>query len=241
MTKDLLRCFHCGQIYRIEECNQKKSMICVGCGLRVVPILAVKRHEKDTKGFCVLLGYFAIVALLGSLGGAMLMQGWNFWVTFAVLGGIIYLVGKIFMGTYKITGIVEYGSDEIIPEAQSTGHTIVFDRLVIDAIKELPQNIQDRLSNVSIVVEDRPTSNVLEKLKITPSGILLGLFEGIPLNKKSVWHSGTMPERITIFQKNIESLCHSEEEIKKRIKNVVRHELAHFIGFTEEEVRNLGY
>lgn len=241
MVKDLLRCSHCGQAYRSDECNQKKSMVCVGCGLRVIPILAGKRREKDTKGFCVLLGYFAIVALLGSLGGAMLMQGWNFWITFTMLGGIIYLVGKVFMGTYKINEIGEYRLDEITPEDQNTEHQRVFDRLVVDAIKELPQSIQDRLSNVSVVVEDKPASKVLEKLKITSSGILLGLFEGIPLNKKSVWQFGTMPERITLFQKNIESLCHSDEEIKRRIKNVVRHELAHFIGFTEEEIRNLGY
>ncbi|TLD40514.1 MAG: hypothetical protein JETT_3238 [Candidatus Jettenia ecosi] len=216
-------------------------MVCIGCGLTVIPIIARKKRKKDTKGFCVLLGYFAIVALLGSLGGAMLMQGWNFWVTFAMLGGIIYLVGKIFMGTYNINEIGEYGPDEIVPEAQGTEHKIVFDRLVVDAIKELPQSIQGRLSNISIVVEDKPASKVLEKLKITPGRILLGLFEGIPLNKKSVWHSGAMPERITIFQKNIEALCHSDGEIKRRIKNVVRHELAHFIGFTEEEIRNLGY
>lgn len=241
MVKDLFRCSHCGQTYRSDEGNQNKSMVCTGCGLTVIPIITRERRKKDTKGFCVLLGYFAIVALLGSLGGAMLMQGWNFWVTFAVLGGIIYLIGKVFMSTYNINEIGEYGMDEIVPEAQDMEHKIVFDRLVVDAIKELPQSIQDRLSNISIVVEDRPTSKALEKLKITPGRILLGLFEGIPLNKKSVWHSGTMPEKITIFQKNIESLCHSDEEIKRRIKDVVRHELAHFIGFTEEEIRNLGY
>ena len=63
----------------------------------------------------------------------------------------------------------------------------------------------------------------------------------MPLNKKSIWKSVTMPERITVFQKNIEKLCRSDEEIKQRIKEVIRHEVAHFVGFTEEEVRKLGY
>ena len=74
-----------------------------------------------------------------------------------------------------------------------------------------------------------------------PNTSLLGLFEGVPINKRSVWQSVTMPERITIFQKNIEAICNSEEEIKRRIKKVIRHEVAHLVGFTEEEIRELGY
>jgi predicted Zn-dependent protease with MMP-like domain len=50
-----------------------------------------------------------------------------------------------------------------------------------------------------------------------------------------------MPDKITIYQKNIEAVCGSDEEIKNRIKKVVRHEVAHFVGFTEEQVKLLGY
>ena len=50
-----------------------------------------------------------------------------------------------------------------------------------------------------------------------------------------------MPDKITIYQKNIEAICGSDEEIKNRIKKVVRHEVAHFVGFTEEQVKWLGY
>ena len=94
---------------------------------------------------------------------------------------------------------------------------------------------------MAIVIESRPKSHVSKKLRLTPNRILLGLFQGIPLNKKSVWQSGTMPERITIFQDNIEAVCHSDQEIKHKIKEVVRHEVAHFVGFTEEEITKLGY
>lgn len=50
-----------------------------------------------------------------------------------------------------------------------------------------------------------------------------------------------MPERITIFQRNIENLCHSDAEIKQKIKEVVRHEVAHFVGFTEDGIKEMGY
>ncbi|MBE7444849.1 MAG: metallopeptidase family protein [Planctomycetia bacterium] len=70
---------------------------------------------------------------------------------------------------------------------------------------------------------------------------MLGLFQGVPLNKKSIWQSATIPERITIFQHNVENICRTDEEIKQKIKEVIRHEVAHFVGFTEEEIRNFGY
>ena len=209
--------------------------------METVPLIAGKISERDTKGLCVLLGFFTIVALLGALGGIMMVHGWNFWVTFSIIGGIIYLVSKIFMGKYRISEIGESLPDKVVTGLSSKECVTNFDRLVIDAINELPQDLKDRLSNVSVVVEDKPSSSVLGKLRLMPNMTLMGLFQGIPLNKKSVWHSGTLPEKITIYQKNIEALCRSEEEIKRRIKNVVRHEVAHFAGFTEEEIKGMGY
>ena len=238
---ELLKCFHCGQPYHLDEYSQKKRMVCSGCGMEMVPLIAVKISERDTKGLCIVLGFFTITALLGALGGIMMVHGWNFWVTFAIIGGIIFFVGKIFTGKYRITEIGEYLPVEVVPEYSTRECVTDFDRLVIDAIHELPQNLKDRLSNVSVVVEDKPSSSVLGKLRLLPNTMLMGLFQGIPLNKKSVWHSGTLPEKITIYQKNIEAICRSEKEIKQRIKNVVRHEVAHFVGFTEEEIKEMGY
>lgn len=238
---EILKCFHCGKPYHLDEYNQQKKMTCSGCGMEMIPLIAGKTDERDTKGFCVLLGYFAIVALLGALGGIMMVHGWNFWVTFAIIGGIIYFVGKIFMGKYKITEYGEYLSNERLPERPGIECVTNFDRLVVDAIHELPQGLRNRLSNVAVIVEDKPGSSVLEKLRLVPNTLLMGVFQGVPLNKKSVWHSGTLPERITIYQKNIEAICRSEEEIKRRIKKVVRHEVAHYVGFTEEEIKGMGY
>lgn len=245
MTKDkeseILKCFHCGKPYHLDEYNQQKKMTCSGCGMEMIPLIAGKKGERDTKGFYVLLGFFAIVALLGALGGAMMAHGWSFWVTFAMVGGIVYFVGKIFTGKYKISEHGESLSNERLPEHPGVDCVTNFDRLVVDAIHELPQDLKNRLSNVAVVVEDKPGSSVLEKLKLSPNILLMGVFQGVPLNKKSVWHSGVLPERITIYQKNIEALCRSEEEMKGRIKKVVRHEVAHYVGFTEEEIKRMGY
>ncbi|GJQ60554.1 MAG: hypothetical protein SCALA701_33550 [Candidatus Scalindua sp.] len=197
--------------------------------------------EGDRRSFHTLLGYFSIIAILGAMGGAMISHGWNLFVTFFLLGGLIYLIGKIFMSKYSIFEIEEYFPDRIAKDTVNAHSLISFDRLVVSSINELPENIRKRLDAVSIVVEERPNSFVLGKLKLKSNRLLLGLFQGVPLNRRSVWHASTMPEKITLYQKNIESICNSEEEIKHRIKKVVRHEVAHFVGFTEEQIRKMGY
>lgn len=221
--------------------DQHESTKCFRCGMELIPLVVDETIVGDTNEFCVVLGYFGIVALVGALGGIMVVQGWNFWVTFAMLGGILYLTAKLFLGKYKMTRINERTLSEFIPGDQDTSHVTVFDQLITDAMNEMPQGLKNRLSNVSVVVEDRPTSAVLEKLGTMKNRTLLGLFQGIPLTKKSVWQPAVMPEKITIFRKNIENLCRSDEEIKQKIKEVVRHEVAHFVGFTENEIRELGY
>ena len=235
------KCFHCGHIYRDDYSGQNKGMVCSGCGMEMAPIFGNEKRQKDTGQFRVLLGFFTIVALLGAIGGMMAAHGWSVWVAFAMIGGMVYFVAKIFLDKYCIIERIGVSPEET-PEAH-TEDTVAtdFERLVVEAIHELPQRIRDHLSGVSVVVQDKPAHAMVEKLKLVSNSSLLGVFEGVPMNRRSVWHSGVMPERITIFQKNIEANCRSEEEIKRRVKRVVRHEIAHFVGFSEEEVRKMGY
>ncbi|MDR4509395.1 MAG: metallopeptidase family protein [Candidatus Brocadiaceae bacterium] len=237
----MLQCFYCGQPYHLDEQKKKNDLRCFGCGMELTPLTVDESIIREKKGFPVVLGFFTITTIVGALGGVMLINGWNFWVTFFFLGGIIYFVGKIFMSKYYVYEKEDSLSNRLAQDNSDKKNMPKFDRFVIDAIHELPENLKKRLLNVAVVVEDRPSSFLLEKLKLLPNRTLLGVFQGIPLNKKSVWHSGSMPERITLFQKNIETLCHSEDEIKDRIGKVIRHEVAHFVGFTEDQVREMGY
>ena len=237
----VIKCFNCGQTNRLGNNVQNTEIICTGCNKKIQPLVFDKISEVDKRGFHALLGYFSIIALTGVMGGVMMVHGWSFWFTFTMLGGIVYLIGKIFMSKYKIIEIEEYLPDK--PEHDNTeAHcSSNFDRLVVVSVNELPEKIRKCLKDVSIVVEDRPNPFVIGKLKLKSNQVLLGLFQGVPLYTKSVWHAGTMPDKITIYQKNIEAICGSDEEIKNRIKKVVRHEVAHFVGFTEEQVKWLGY
>lgn len=115
----------------------------------------------------------------------------------------------------------------------------LFEELVLKALSELPEEFQNKLENIDIVITDLPTPEQMHKLGLLHHNSLLGLYEGVPLPKRG-WHYGmTLPDKITIFQKPIESKCHSDRDIASEIKKVVRHEIAHHFGIDDESLRKI--
>lgn len=118
-----------------------------------------------------------------------------------------------------------------------------FEELAQEAFDELPEAFQQHLENVSIAVEDEPSRETLERMGIRSPASLLGLYEGVPLNKRGSWYGmyPVTPDRISLYKRNIERGVRSREELRQRIREVLIHEIAHYYGMTEEEVRAAGY
>jgi predicted Zn-dependent protease with MMP-like domain len=114
-----------------------------------------------------------------------------------------------------------------------------FEALVVKALAELPLEFQRKLENVDVVVEDYPTATQLDKTKLKRSQTLLGLYEGIPLTRRGRHYNLVLPDKITVFQKPIESRCKDDGEVTSEIQRVVRHEIAHHFGTGEETLRRL--
>ena len=113
-----------------------------------------------------------------------------------------------------------------------------FEKLVDEGIKAIPERFLKKLDNVDIVIEDEPTPYQLRKLRTWLGSLIFGLYEGVPQTKRG--HYGqVLPDKITIFQKSIEKIAHSEEEIKEIVKNTVWHEIAHHFGMDEKRVREV--
>ena len=111
-----------------------------------------------------------------------------------------------------------------------------FEKLVDEGIKAIPERFLKKLDNVDIVIEDEPTPYQLRKLRTWLGSLIFGLYEGVPQTKRG--HYGqVLPDKITIFQKSIEKIAHSEEEIKEIVKNTVWHEIAHHFGLDEKGIR----
>ena len=107
-----------------------------------------------------------------------------------------------------------------------------FDRLVEQALKRLPEAFRKKLVNVAIIVEDLPPRGVRR------DGLLLGLFHGVPLTEKSTFYA-TPPDRVYLYQKNIEAVCSNDEEIRREIRDTLLHELGHYFGLSEDELTEI--
>lgn len=108
-----------------------------------------------------------------------------------------------------------------------------FEKLVAEAIDEIPEEFLARLKNVAIVIEDEPSSEQLAKLNLRKDLTLLGLYEGVPLTRRGEY-TMALPDKISIFKNSIELAAQEVKEIKKIIKDTVRHEIAHHFGSDEQ-------
>lgn len=113
-----------------------------------------------------------------------------------------------------------------------------FEQLVKEGIEAIPKRFLEKLNNVDIIIEDEPSEEQMRKLKLSQGAKLFGLYEGVPQTKRG-HYTWVMPDKITIFQKPIESVCFTDEEIKQRVKNTIWHEIAHHFGMDEGRVRKV--
>ena len=114
-----------------------------------------------------------------------------------------------------------------------------FEWLVARAIEDLPEDFVTRLENIDVVVEDYPTRGQLASAGLRRGQTLLGLYEGVPLTRRSQHYGLVPPDKITIFQKPIEAKCRREAEIAAEIRRVVQHEIAHHFGIGDARLRQL--
>ncbi len=112
-----------------------------------------------------------------------------------------------------------------------------FERHVEAALKTLPEEYRKYFENITIIVQDRPGREQLKGLN--PEGILLGLFSGVPYPRKGGFFElpHPFPDRIVLFQKNIEQICENESELVEQIRKTLVHEIGHYFGLSEDDLR----
>ncbi|MBI2956949.1 MAG: metallopeptidase family protein [Acidobacteria bacterium] len=111
-----------------------------------------------------------------------------------------------------------------------------FERLVEQALGALPQRYRELLENVVVIVEDYPQGQ--QRQAADDEDLLLGEFVGVPRTEKSLFEPGP-PDQVFLYQKNIEAVCDSEEEIREQVRLTVLHELGHYFGLEEDELDHL--
>lgn len=119
-----------------------------------------------------------------------------------------------------------------------------FVEVVAEVLDHLPALFRERLHNVAVLVEDlppqqRPRPHAPRPHAAPPRQLLLGIFAGVPRTEKSVFQAPTGPDHIVLYQKNIEAVCRTESEVREQIRRTLLHELGHYFGMTEEQLRDL--
>jgi len=116
-----------------------------------------------------------------------------------------------------------------------------FEALVVEAMNSLPLEFQDRLDNVDVVVETRPTPAQLARVGLPAGSLLFGLYEGIPLTRRTSRYGLVLPDKITIFQEPIEAHCHTPAAIRRQVQRTVVHEIAHHFGIGDRRLQEIGW
>jgi predicted Zn-dependent protease with MMP-like domain len=116
-----------------------------------------------------------------------------------------------------------------------------FEALVAEALRGIPPDLRQALDNIEVVVDDWPTEEQLADLGLGPDDVLFGLYLGTPLPQRSPMAPYRLPDIITIFQGPVEEECESEDEMSEEIRRTVVHEIAHYFGFDEDRLAELGY
>jgi predicted Zn-dependent protease with MMP-like domain len=113
-----------------------------------------------------------------------------------------------------------------------------FQDLVARAVESLPPEFLERMENVDVVTAPEPTRRQRQENGLRSEDTLLGLYEGIPLTERTHYNL-VAPDKITIFQRPIESIFRTEADIIAAVQETVRHEIAHHFGISDERLEEL--
>ena len=112
-----------------------------------------------------------------------------------------------------------------------------FEKLVEEALSSLPRKFRKYLQNLTVMVEDSPPRDWPSRRPTL--GTLLGLYHGVPFQHRGPYYGNVPPDVIVIYQKPIESICATDDQVKDRVREVVLHEVGHYFGLSEEELRDI--
>jgi predicted Zn-dependent protease with MMP-like domain len=112
-----------------------------------------------------------------------------------------------------------------------------FEATVRAAMRAIPRRFRERMDNVEIVVEERPSPEALAELGHEPGDVLFGLYQGTPLTERGWAHGNALPDRIVIYREALEGACADEEELFDEVCLTLIHEAGHYFGMSEEQIQ----
>jgi predicted Zn-dependent protease with MMP-like domain len=118
-----------------------------------------------------------------------------------------------------------------------SGGRRLFEGFVKEAVDSLPEEMKNELENVAVLIEDEPREDWEEE--IGEGGDLLGLYQGVSKKDRGFWYGNVLPDTIIIYQGPLERMSASREELRENVRQTVVHEVGHYFGLDEEQLRAL--
>ena len=112
-----------------------------------------------------------------------------------------------------------------------------FEILVREVVESLPDEFRSKIDNVTFEVAEWPTQEDLTALSMHKGVTLFGLYRGVPNTRRGGNYSGVLPDRIVIFAGSILNTTDTLEDAKEQIRKTVLHEIGHYFGMSEEDIR----
>ncbi len=114
-----------------------------------------------------------------------------------------------------------------------------FERIVTEALAGLPEKFRRRMSNLAIVVEEEAPPEVLAELGLRHPAELLGLYQGVSLDRRGFYYGNVLPDRISLYRRPIQAQSRNRQEMIRLIQEVVLHEVGHYFGLDEEALERI--
>jgi predicted Zn-dependent protease with MMP-like domain len=114
-----------------------------------------------------------------------------------------------------------------------------FEKLVEQALADLPKEFKKLIENLVVIVEEEAPPQVYRQTGVHPFSRILGTYHGVPYAHRGPYYGNIPPDVIVIYQRPIEEICITEEQIKEQVLKTVRHEIGHYFGFSDAELRKI--
>ena len=107
-------------------------------------------------------------------------------------------------------------------------------------LNRLPSPFAESLGDIVLMVEPVADPDTARSVGLDHPMDLSGLYQGIPLHQRSVEHSGTLPERITLYSRPILAEWRSTRvSLEQLVAHIVIHEVGHHFGFSDDDMHAL--
>ena len=117
-----------------------------------------------------------------------------------------------------------------------------FRAVVAEAIDSIPEHLHRRIENVEVVVEDEPDEETLIDMGLDPEAdTLFGLYQGTPISERGASFGNALPDRIVIYYLPLTDVFADEYHLRREIRRTVIHEIGHYFGLSDREIRGMGY